>query len=898
MNVAVTGGFAPLANQQFVVLSDLAQTGNFSALSGVAGFTASYPATGLVLTKTTTNYTWDGGGGVDTSWFNAANWGPDGVPTASDNATLSSAATITLSNAVNVLSFTQSNGTVIGAGTLTANTFTWSGGTQAGSGVTAIPFGGTFNLQGTAVKVVTQRTIDLAGTGVWVGTGALQLANGAVFHNSGTFDMQSNASLAASAGGTQPLFANTGTVQKTVGTGTTTFNGLRFENSGTLRVSTGTLSLAGTGSTFVQTAGATILAGGNLSTVAALNFNGGVLSGSGTITGDVVNGGGTVQPGGVGVAGTLSITGTYSQGASATLAIELGGTATTQIDRLLVSGAATFNGNLDVALIAGFAPATGQEFNVGTYASRTGTLTGPDRFTQDYRAAELVLQPILPALTINDVQVIEGNSGPSTATFTVSLFSPSTQTVTVQYATADGTAKAGDDYLARSLSTLTFNPGEVSKTVNVIINGDAVMESNETFLVILSDPTNAIIGDGQGTGTILNDDLAISQQGKLVTFTEGDGDQVTVQSTASGLTAANFAFAANGDLMLIDLNSDSRFAGASLTIAAVKANSGDGLVNVGAIKAIGLDLGAVTIGGDLGQIDVGDADGSTPALKSLTVGSLGRLGASTQPLGTVDPLESDIRGSVNSLKVLGDVKNAVINVYVGDIGSIDIGGALDGSAGGLDAGLISARGHIGTVKIVGGIIGGASRSGLLAGGTIGKITLGADVHSDDAEKPVTIEAGGRLGSLPPDTKAIDGVDVTGSISHVQLLAHTTESSVLKHDGYTAAVGTVKVSGNWTASSLAAGIADHGLAGLDSAQPDGFGRNDVPLDRGAAALTSRIASIIIGGAATGSADGGFFGITARTIDLASIGTQALLLTDAADDRLLDPLNGNFRLLDFA
>ena len=290
--------------------------------------------------------------------------------------------------------------------------------------------------------------------------------------------------------------------------------------------------------------------------------------------------------------------------------------------------------------------------------------------------------------------------------------------------------------------------------------------------------------------------------------------------------------------------------------------------------------------------------GSTPALQALTVGSLGVLGTTTQLADTVDPLQSDIRGPIGSLKVLGDFKNAVVNVFVGGIGSVDIGGALDGSGGGFAAGLISARGHIGPVKIAGGIIGGANRSGILAGGTIGKITLDGDLRSDDAAKPVTIQAEGRLGARPRDTAAIAELSVAGDVLNARILARTVALHTANHDKYTAEIGAITVNGDWTASSLAAGVADRGAAGLTAARPDGFGRNDAMIDRGSRALSSKIASIIIAGTATGSAGGGFFGITARKIGPAIIGGQSLPLTGGADDRLLDTTNGNFRLVDFA
>jgi len=112
----------------------------------------------------------------------------------------------------------------------------------------------------------------------------------------------------------------------------------------------------------------------------------------------------------------------------------------------------------------------------------------------------------LPSISIANTSLVEGNAGAQTATFTVSLSAVSSATVTVQYATADGTATAGSDYSATS-GTLTFAPGETQKTIVVPVSGDTIAEPDETFLVNLSNPTNATVG-GQGTGTIQNDDIA------------------------------------------------------------------------------------------------------------------------------------------------------------------------------------------------------------------------------------------------------------------------------------------------------------------------------------------------------------------------------------------------------
>ncbi|WP_445167946.1 Calx-beta domain-containing protein [Mycolicibacterium sp. Dal123E01] len=98
-------------------------------------------------------------------------------------------------------------------------------------------------------------------------------------------------------------------------------------------------------------------------------------------------------------------------------------------------------------------------------------------------------------------------SGSSLASFVVTLASPSTQSVTVQYATSNGTATAGLDYISVA-GTVTFAPGETQKVITVPVKSDSLTESNETFTILLSSPTGATISDGSGTGTIINRNVA------------------------------------------------------------------------------------------------------------------------------------------------------------------------------------------------------------------------------------------------------------------------------------------------------------------------------------------------------------------------------------------------------
>lgn len=117
-----------------------------------------------------------------------------------------------------------------------------------------------------------------------------------------------------------------------------------------------------------------------------------------------------------------------------------------------------------------------------------------------------------PSLTINNVSVIEGDGGTTTASFTVSLSVPALAGgVTFDIATADNTAMvSNNDYVLKSLTGQTILVGGQTYMFDVTVNGDMTIEPNETFFVNVTNVTGATVGDGQGVGTITNDDVALT----------------------------------------------------------------------------------------------------------------------------------------------------------------------------------------------------------------------------------------------------------------------------------------------------------------------------------------------------------------------------------------------------
>ncbi len=132
-------------------------------------------------------------------------------------------------------------------------------------------------------------------------------------------------------------------------------------------------------------------------------------------------------------------------------------------------------------------------------------------------------------LSVSDASVMEGNSGTTVVAFDITLTPASSQVVTVEFTTTQGSAAAGSDYLTQ-YGTLTFNPGDTLVSIGVPVVGDTQDEADENYFVILSSPVNADVLDGQGEGTIVDDD-------GLSALSIGD---VTLNEGNSGITQAHF----------------------------------------------------------------------------------------------------------------------------------------------------------------------------------------------------------------------------------------------------------------------------------------------------------------------------------------------------------------------
>ncbi|MEA3208278.1 MAG: trimeric autotransporter adhesin [Chthoniobacter sp.] len=458
-----------------------------------------------------------------------------------------------------------------------------------------------------------------------------------------------------------------------------------------------------------------------------------------------------------------------------------------------------------------------------------------------------------------------GTEGPGLATLTagtsvVALASSSTFTIEIDGTTPGteydqlaitGAVDLGGAILAGSVG-FTPVPGSSFVIIDNDGTGDAV---TGTFAGLVEGGLASLGGhffnitykggDGNDVVLLTPQPLAVTpvNGGKVVTFTDLDGDLVTVKTSVGTFTGSEFVgvqTGAHGGGLLQALNLGAGFSGAKITFSAKPQDvNGDGtkegnkLVNVGSINAAGVDLGGVKLPGDLGQIDAGHPGDAVAALLSLDVQSLGAFGLATQ--GVAASLHSDLDGDLKKLTVKGAINPGVTLAVAGQIGAATITGDLTGA---------------------------------------------------------TITALGLL--VPTDDKAavaIKKLSVGGNVANSQILAgYDLAGAAMNAD---VSIGTVSVKGAWTASSLVAGIAD--------STANGFGRDDTRIVTGGLVggdlnIIAKIASLTIKLAATGSAaSGDFFGITAEQIVKAKINGAAVTPPLDENKNTID-LDGDFRLVE--
>jgi hypothetical protein len=196
------------------------------------------------------------------------------------------------------------------------------------------------------------------------------------------------------------------------------------------------------------------------------------------------------------------------------------------------------------------------QFTLNTPANAAlGRSVGVATVLDNDRATNPAADPIAPVLSVGDFMVDEASGE---AVFTIAMDRPTTGTVTLSYATADGSAQAGSDYLAAD-GTLGFAPGEIAKTVRVALVNDAVRESSENFNLVLSNVTGATLVDPNGTATLAANDAnplatpslyvedTVAGEGQAYADFQVRLDAPSTQAISVGYTLAGDTAAATSD---------------------------------------------------------------------------------------------------------------------------------------------------------------------------------------------------------------------------------------------------------------------------------------------------------------------------------------------------------------
>ena len=368
------------------------------------------------------------------------------------------------------------------------------------------------------------------------------------------------------------------------------------------------------------------------------------------------------------------------------------------------------------------------EFNNAPVTLNGGTLLGIGAVKQINSGANGGI--VVPGAFLNSGNVALGSA--DTVAFDLAGFSPALS--------VNGTVDLGGARLELStlvllddtVITIVFNDGSdaVTNTFAGLNEGDRVVTPTGNFTI-------SYVGGTGNDVTLTPIFLAptISANGKTATFIDRDGDLVTMKTSKGTFKASQFLIPAvgenGGQLARLNLNNPlDGFAGAKISISAKRVDSlSDGKVNVGYLNASGIDLGSLTIAGDLGRIDVGDGSKPGKALASLVVDSIGVQGFSTQAGQTSN--ESTIDGDIGTVLVKGDISGADVTFGYANstTGSIRIGGSIraDGNEG------IIHTGKIGSLTILGDVVGGdfAGSGGVIVEGDAKSISVGGSIRAGD-----------------------------------------------------------------------------------------------------------------------------------------------------------------------
>ena len=512
LNVTILPGYTPALGHTLNVLTSSGLAGTFSAVVGEGAFATNYTTNNAQLVRNGLTYTWDAGGGGDTSWLNPLNWSPDGLPGASDAAMLNSNATITLDTTdVTVGDFIQNNGTLTGSKTLNIiGSFSWNGGTQTGTGMTH-PVAESSTVLGGEAKTLDTRTLFVQGSGSSNNGFALTLNNGAKLQAGGLYEVLLATPFQSGGNGGVIEVRPEGTLRKSGAASMTLPVGLTFTENGLLEVLGGTFSVlsggSATGAIFRVTPGNTL----NFNSSSGFSlFNNVLFEGGGTVAligGSLSNGSTTVLGGGAValIGGSLSngSTTVLNVAANTTFAIS-GGTFVSNTTTIGNNGPLQWSGGMLTGLgtwvvngpfdISGNAVKTLSQLILNIAPTSAGSWSGTGNLSL-LQSAQINIGGTVNVLS--DLDVLDGDSSGSVLNvFPTGNFNKvSAGTTDMQIATtSDGFVTSSNGGTLQFSSTFTQNSGSLSVGGGSFIAATSPLQIN----------AGLVTGTGTFTGSLIN----------------------------------------------------------------------------------------------------------------------------------------------------------------------------------------------------------------------------------------------------------------------------------------------------------------------------------------------------------------------------------------------------------
>jgi hypothetical protein len=280
-----------------------------------------------------------------------------------------------------------------------------------------------------------------------------------------------------------------------------------------------------------------------------------------------------------------------------------------------------------------------------------------------------------------------------------------------------------------------------------------------------------------------------SLTGRVLSYTDVDGDKVNVTLTKGTLTSDNFVFdTAFGSslpqqLLRISLENVADVGGTDIQVKVTRAPGGDGVAHIGEIIAFGKDLGRVVSKGDLSRILAGDTMNPAPALELLSLGSYGVFDGATQLGGAAQT--STIMGGVPKVIIRGDLAGGAISIQ-GSVTSMKIGGSILGGEEGSEGRIVVSGGNVGKMVIGGDVIGG---SGVFSGNVFIDGNLGS-----------LLIRGSLIGGNSTDAVTVAQIDVGGAVPVLNILGSVRGASgtgVVDSLAIGGPVGTLTIGGSFT-----------------------------------------------------------------------------------------------------